>query len=363
MPIRTNRAFLTALGLALALWLASAVAHAGASRAGVAPGLIGVLAPATPAVSLVRGAGNAGGGDALAVLAFLGVLALLVIPSLRATRTGAASRMLAVWFAVIVAGWAAGVVSMVADDSGRLLAYGFPDAGLWVFSVGYLEPLRAGWAWGVVYGWVVGLVTVTVARRGDEPAPAGRQAGALAAATTAGAVSAIGWLAVATTHAAVDSTVDRYVTTARSEFALSVRLAADWALPVTTTRGVPSAVVLISALLVGAVVGSLVWLASRTAVLVGGRLVLFLGVWAAAIVGATVGGLPTAVASTGLQPEGDGRWAIGQTQLYGPSDGGASGALYGWIPALLVLGVLTLAQRRQPPLPPVPAPAPESEFV
>lgn len=357
MPIRTNRALLTALGLGLVLWFVSAVAHAGASRAGISPGLVGLLAPATPAVSLVRGAGYAGGGEVLAVLVFLGALALLVLPALRATRTGAAPRVLAVWFAVIVAGWAAGVVSMIAGEGGRLFAYGTPDAGLWLLTLGYLEPLRAGWAWGVVYGWIVGLAAVAVARRGEEPAPASRPAGALAAAITAGVVAAIGWWAVAAAHAAVDSTVDRYVTTARSEFALTVRLAADWALPVTTTRDAPSAVVLLSGLLVGGIVGGLVWLAVRTTVVTGGRLVLFLGVWAAAIVGATVGALPTVLASTGLDPEGDGRWAIGQSQLYGPTDGGASGAFYGWIPALLVLGVLAWARRASAPSEAEPVPA------
>jgi hypothetical protein len=356
VSIRTNRSLLTALGLGLVLWFASAVAHAGASRAGIAPGVIGLFAPATPAVSLVRGAGFAGGNDVLGAVVFLGALTALVLPALRATRTGAAARVLAVWFAVIVAGWAAGVAAMIADPTG-LFAYGFPGASPWLFTVGYLEPVRTGWAWGIAYGWLVGLVAVAVARRDEEPARVGRPAGALGAAIVAGAVAAIGWWAVAATHSAVDSTVDTYVTTARSQFALSVRVAADWLVPVTTSRGAPGAVVLLSGLCVGAIVGGLAWLAVRTTVLMGGRLVLFLGVWAAAIVAATVGAIPTVLATTGLDPEGDGRWIVGEIQVYGPTDGGASGALYGWIPALLVLGVMVWAQRSSAPAEVEPVPA------
>ena len=353
MPIRTNRALLTALGLALALWFATAVVHAAWTRAGAPPGVVGLLTPATPAVSLVRGAGSAGGPDVLAVIAFLAVLAGLVLPAIRAGRTGAAPRVLAVWFAVIVAGWAAATVSAVVL-AGSMTGFGLVD----VLTMGYGEAARAGCAWGVTYGWVVGLVTVAVARRGEEPLTIRRPSGALVAAITAGVVATVGWLVVAVAHVSVDDTVDRYVTTARSQFALAVREAADWVLPVTTARGAPDAVVVLSGLLVGAVVGVLTWLAARSTVVRGGRVVLFLGVWAAAIVGAAVGGLPTVVASTGLQPEGDGRWAIGQTQLYGPSDGGAAGALYGWIPALLVLAVLALAGRRAAPVEVEPEPEP-----
>lgn len=355
MPIRTNRAFLTALGLALVLWFASAVAHAAWTRAGAPPGLVGLVVPLTPAVSLVRGVGNAGGGDVLAAIAFLAVLAGLLLPPLRATRTGAVPRALAVWFAVIVAGWAAAVVATVAVWA-PMLQYGLLD----LLAYGYAEAARTGCAWGVTYGWVVAVVTVAVARRGEEPPTIRRPSGALVAALAAGGLSAIGWLVVAVAHVRVDETVDRYVTTARSQFALAVREAADWVLPVTTARGAPDAVVLLGGVLVAVVVGTLTWLAARTTVLQGGRLVLFLGVWAAAIVGAVVGGLPTVLASIGLSPEGDGRWAIAQTLLYGVSDGGASGALYGWIPALLVLGVLALARRLSTPAPSEPAPEPVS---
>ncbi|WP_456787628.1 hypothetical protein [Cellulomonas sp. P5_C5] len=355
MPLRTNRAFLTALGLALVLWFGTAVVHAAWTRAGAAPGLVGLVVPMTPAVSLVRGAGSAGGAGVLAVIALLAALAGLVLPALRATRTGAAPRVLAVWFAVIVAGWTAAVVWTLAVAA-PMVRYGLLD----LLAFGYGEAARAGCAWGVSYGWVVGLVTIAVARRGTEPPTLRRPSGTVVAAATAGVVAAIGWLVVAAAHVSVDETVDRYVTTARSQFALAVREAADWVLPVTTARGAPSAVVLLGGVLVGVVVGTLTWLAARSTLLQGGRLVLFLGVWAAAIVGAVVGGLPTVLASTGLDPDGDGWWVIGQTQLYGVSDGGASGALYGWVPALLVVGILTLAQRRAAHLA---APAPDPEPV
>lgn len=360
MPNRTNRALLTALGLALLLWFGSAAVHAAWTRAGAPPGLVGLVAPLTPAVSLVRGAGNAAGADVLATLAFLAVLAGLLLPPLRATRTGAVPRALAVWFAVIVAGWAAAVVATVVVAA-PMLQYGLFE----VLAYGYGEAARAGCAWGVTYGWVVAVVTVAVARRGAEPLTIRRPSGALVAAITAGVVSAIGWLVVAAAHVRVDETVDQYVTTARSQFALAVRESADWVLPVTTTRGAPDEVVLLGGVLVAVVVGTLTWLAARTSVLQGGRLVLFLGVWAAAIVGAVLGGLPTVLGSIGLSPEGDGRWAVGQALLYGVSDGGASGALYGWLPALLVVGVLALARRLAPATPtdltgsPEPEPEPE----
>ncbi|MBO3102341.1 hypothetical protein [Cellulomonas fengjieae] len=353
MAIRNHRALLTALGLGVVLWFGSAVVHAAWTRAAGPTGLVGLVAPTTPAVSLVRGAGSAGGSQVLATIAFLAVLAALVLPAVRATRTGAAARVLAAWFAVIVAGWAAATLQTLATI-GMFRGYAIRD----LLALGVGEPVRTGWAWGVSYGWVVALATVAVARRseqqagGEQQAGSGPALGAPAAAVTAGVVAAIGWLVAALAHVAVDDTVNQYVTTARSQFALSVRVSADWLLPVTTAGGAPGGVVLLGALLVGAVVGTLAWLAARTTVLQGGRLVLFLGVWAAAIVGAVVGGLPTALASTGLDPEGDGRWAIGQGQLYGPSDGGAAGAFYGWIPALLVVGLLVWTQRRVPAVEP-----------
>ncbi|WP_315094418.1 hypothetical protein [uncultured Cellulomonas sp.] len=352
MPIRTNRALLTALGLATVLWFASAAAHAAATRAGVAPGVVGLLAPATPAVSMVRGASPAGAWDVAAVVAFLGTLAVLVLPALRATRTGTAARVLAVWFAAIVAGWAAAFAWTV------VVAMPMIDYGLTtLLAMGFAEGARAGCAWGVTYGWVVALVTVAVARLGQEPANDAHRPGALAAGITAGAVAAIGWLVVAAAHVRIDDTVNQYVTTARSQFASMVRAGADWLLPVTTTAGASGGVVLLSGVLVGGVVGTLAWLAARTSVLPGGRLVLVLGVWAAAIVGAAVGGLPGILTTVELEPEGDGWWAVQQLLLFGPTDGGASGALYGWIPALLALGVLAWAARGTHPAAEEPAPA------
>ena len=100
----------------------------------------------------------------------------------------------------------------------------------------------------------------------------------------------------------------------------------------------------LSGVTVGIVVGTLVWFAARTTVLVGGRLVLFLGVWAAAIVGAVLGALPSTLFGRHRPADPDATW-VSELLFRHTTDGGASGALYGWIPAALVLGVLAVARR------------------
>lgn len=355
---RTILPALLAGGLSLVLWFGAGALHALLVRAGTPAGVVGFVAPATPAVPLVqRGLPDA--THVAAVVALLVVVMLLALPTATA-RTGFAPRVLAVWFAVVVGGAVAALASSVTTLT-VVLRYGY-DAVAQGVMLGFLEPVRVGAAWGATYGWVVGLATVALARRLDRPDDdAARRtgaSGALRAAVVVGLVSGLGWAVTAALHGWVDRTVAEHVTTTRSELALTVSTAADWLAPVTTAADASPGALLVCGALVGTIAGALTYVAVRTSVLPTGRLVLVLGVWAATVVGALVGAAPTVLVGLGLDPTGDGRWLVQQTLHLGPTDGGAAGLVYGWVPALLALAVVLRATPRPPTEPPA-APSPE----
>lgn len=345
--------------LSLGLWLATAALHALLARAGAPAGVVGFVAPATSAVPLVQ-YGQVEASHVAAVVALVAVVTALAIPGAGAARTGFAPRVLAVWFAAVV-GSAVAVLASTATVLSPVLQYGgVPQA----MRLAFLEPVRVGGAWGVTYGWVVGLVTVALARRleratvdaAHEP-PAQPASGALRAAVVVGVVAGLGWAVAAGLHGWVDRTVAEHVTTARSELAATVSTAADWLAPVTTAADASVGALLVCGALVGTIAGALTYVAVRTTTLPGGRLVLMLAVWASCAVAALVGAIPTVLVGLGLDPQGDGRWYAQQTLLYGPTDGGTAGLVYGWVPALLALVVVARATPRPPAGPPV-VPAP-----
>ncbi|GEM_PF-2789625 len=333
---RTILLSLAASGIALVVWLAVGALHVLLEHAGVPAGLQGFVAPATPAVLLVWHAPDTAlvAGIALAV-----VVAVLAAPSVHASGTGFAPRVLGVWFAVVVGGAVACGFSGWPTILG-MLQYG-TDGLTQAALLGMFEPVRRGTAWGATYGWVVGLAVVAIARRLEGGEPTARRAGgALPAALVVGAVAAAGWSLAAVAHGWVDRTVAEYVTTARSALAGTVSTAADWLAPVTTAGDASLGAVLACAGLVGTVAGGLTYVAARSTVLPAGRTVLVLAVWVACVAGALLGAIPTALVGVGLDPQGDGRYLAQSLLKSGPTDGGAAGLLYGWIPAVLALLVL-----------------------
>lgn len=351
---RTLLPALVAGFLSLALWLGAAAVHALLVRAGVPAGVVGFVAPATSGLSLVQ-YGVLEPWHVAAAVALVVAVAALALSGAGAARTGFAPRVLAVWFAA-----AAGGVVAVLTSSVMILSPVLRHEGLVpTLRVAMLDPVRVGAAWGATYGWVVGLATVALARRleratgdadqGPAVAPA---SGALRAAVVVGAVVGLGWAVAAGVHGWVDRTVAEHVTTARSELAATVSTAADWLAPVTTAADASPGALLVCGALVGTIAGALTYVAARATTLPGGRLVLVLAVWLSCVVAALVGAIPTVLVGLGLDPAGDGRWYVQQTLLDGPTDGGAAGLLYGWVPALLALLVVGRATARRPADPP-----------
>lgn len=336
----------------LLLWFAAGVLHVVLSRAGSPPGLVGLLAPSTAMRGPARILATASFVGPESVAVFVVVLAALARPVLRARSAGAGARVLGVWFAAIVAGLAPVLVTtataLLRLDHSLLAREGWVT----VLAYGYAEPLRTGCAWGLTYGWLVGLAAVALLRR-DALAPGGQRRppqprpGALVAGVVAGGLSALGWLLAAAADSLVVDALARSAPTTGREPGTTLLLELAWTLPVTTAAGRPFPLVLLSGVLVGVVVGALTWLAvrgtDRTA-----RLLPFLGVWAAAVVGTGLGALPTALAGHGSSPQGDERWMTVQSLLRSPTDGGAAGALGGWVPALAVLAVLAWLGRAAP---------------
>lgn len=350
--------------LSLGLWLGTAALHALLVRAGAPAGVVGFVAPGTSAVPLVQ-YGQVEASHVAAAVTLAVVVTALATPGAGAARTGFAPRVLAVWFAAVVGSGAAVLVS-----TATVLSPALPYGGLeQAVRLAFLEPVRVGGAWGVTFGWVVGLATVALARRLERTEvdavvePLARPAsGALRAALVVGAVAGLGWAVSAGLHGWVERTVAEYVTTARSELATTVSTAADWLAPVTTAADASLGALLVCGALVGTVAGALTYVAARTTTLPHGRLVLVLAVWASCAVGALVGAIPTVLVGLGLDPQGDGRWYAQQTLLYGPTDGGAAGLAYGWVPALLALLVVARATPRPPAASPA-APTPSVDVT
>ncbi|MDC7123303.1 hypothetical protein OMK64_17370 [Cellulomonas fimi] len=351
---RTLLPALVAGFLSLALWLGAAAVHALLVRAGVPSGVVGFVAPATSGVTLVQ-YGMVEPWHVAAAVALVVAVAALTLPGAGATRTGFAPRVLAVWFAAAVGGVVAVLTSSITILSPMLQHEGLVPT----LRAAMLEPIRAGAAWGATYGWVVGLATVALARRleratgdGDQGLAATPASGVLRAAVVVGVVSGLGWAVAAGVHGWVDRTVAEHVTTARSELAATVSTVADWLAPVTTAADASPGALLVCGALVGTIAGALTYVAVRTTTLPDGRLVLVLAVWLSCLVAALVGAIPTVLVGLGLDPVGDGRWYAQAMMLLGPTDGGAAGLLYGWVPALLVLLVVGRATSRRPADPP-----------
>ncbi|AEE44925.1 hypothetical protein [Cellulomonas fimi] len=359
LTIRTIRLALLASAAALTVWLLTGVLHVLLARLDVPAGLVGFVAPSTPAVGLAHGSV---GAALLAAATLVVAVGFLVLPALRAAGTGYAGRVLAVWLAVVVAGAAAALftgwpATVHALGQGR-------DGTVPLLMFGWFEPIRRGTGWGATWGWLVGLAVVALARRDEDrpEQPTVARPVATAAAVVAGLVAGAGWTVAAAVHAWVDRTVATHATTGRSTLAITVSTTADWFAPVTTAGEASTGALLACGGLVAAITGGLAYLAARTAAATHGRTVLVLGVWAACVAGALWGALPTALVGDGLDPTGDGRWLRQQDLLQlGPTDGGAAGLLYGWLPALLALLVVQRLRAATPvprePGGPSPAPA------
>lgn len=360
LTIRTIRLALLASATALTVWLLTGALHVLLVRLDVPAGLVGFVAPSTPAVGLAHGSV---GAALLAAATLVVAVAFLVLPALRASGTGSAGRVLAVWLAVVVAGAAAALftgwpATVHALGQGR-------DGTVPLLLFGWFEPIRRGTGWGATWGWLVGLAVVALARRDeDRPVqPTVTRPVATAAGVGAGLVAGAGWTVAAAVHAWVDRTIATHATTGRSTLAITVSTTADWLAPVTTAGEVSTGALLACGGLVAVIAGGLAYLAARTAA-PHGRAVLVLGVWAGCVAGALWGALPTALVGDGLDPTGDGRWLRQQDLLQlGPTDGGAAGLLYGWLPALLALLVVqrlraaTPASQEPDGPPPLPAAA------
>lgn len=316
---------------AVVAWFACGMLNVLGTRYRLPTDLVGLVAPWTHATWAVHEPVRGLLGGALGAAALVGVLLVAARPALRAQDAGTGVRVLATWFAVVLGGVAAAVVGALAVPL-TFGARGALASSLWA-------DVRTAGGWGVAYGWLVTLAVLPHLRRTSRPRTAGDE-GAVRVAVLAGGTAAVGWMVVAMLHATVESLVAQNVTTYRSPRAAALRSAADWLLPVSSATGARPVVVVVAGLLVGAVTAGLTWWAVRGGVGAAGRGLLVRAVWLAGTVAAVLGPVVVLLGPATYDPESAGPWLAAQRALLGPTDGGASGLLLGWVAALVAVWAL-----------------------
>ncbi|ROS31742.1 hypothetical protein [Cellulomonas sp. PhB150] len=318
---RTNAAILSAGGTAVLLWFALGSLGTSIERSGAWAAYL----PSIPAGTWWLTSVDAGGVFLVMVLVLALVLALS-IPVLRSTRTGGVAVVLALWWVTIAAG-ALGTLAwaVIRTDRG-------PYEAAWSSATA----LGPGAWWGLVSGWVVGLVGWRVrGSAGMVPAPAAHRlalpAAAGAAATTA-VLAAAGWALSGVLHSWALEQILPATSPARLDAQRLVEaflpLSRGMSVPVSDTDGSAYLLGAVALVLVVGLVGTAVGLAAS---LRGGRTALVLGLWFTAVLGSTV------AAFVSVLPLTEQVGGLGSLVRYGSAlvtAGGVWGLMYGWVAAL-----------------------------
>jgi len=318
---RTNAAILSAAVTALVLWFALGSLGTGISRSGAwSPYL-----PSIPAGTWWLTSVDAGGVFLVMVLVLALVLALS-IPVLRSTRTGGVTVVLALWWATIAAG-AVGTLAWSVIRTDRS-----PYEVAWSAATA----LGPGAWWGLVSGWLVGLVGWRVrGTAGIVPGPAAQRLAlpaAVGAAATTAVLAGTGWALSGVLRTWALERILPPTSPAR----LDAQRLVDAFLPLSRGMSVPVSDTDGSAYLLGAValalvVGLVGTAAGLAASLRGGRTALVLALSFTAVLGSTVAAFVSVLPLTG-QVGG-----LGSLLRYGSAlvtSGGVWGLMYGWLAAL-----------------------------
>ncbi|MET0788519.1 MAG: hypothetical protein ABWY33_04680 [Cellulomonas sp.] len=314
----TIRAAGAAASVAAVGWLLSGVVRATLSGSTVGSGaLVELLVPSTGG-SLVH--------TSVPRLVLAGLVGTLVVGAVTggvafaALRTRGAARaavVLACWCAAVLGSVGGQLVSGVLVQASPVIGYDLPSA-LWT-----------GPYWGVLYGWVVGLVVVAVLRRAGITLPSPEPVRAQAAAVTAGFAAGVGWALVGLLHRGAPPT--RLLSIVLSNSSTDY-LEAPGAAPVVAY--------VLATVVVGVVAALVTGVAARSVDLVSGRVAFVLAGWLGVVLAASAGPVVTAlgyVVGTGDD------WSLGlvlNVLAATVPTNALWGLLYGWLVALAALAAL-----------------------
>ncbi|MBO9554865.1 hypothetical protein [Cellulomonas sp.] len=283
------------------------------------------------------------GPVAVSTLVVAVVGALVTAGIARAARRGTVSAS-----AVVLSGWLAACLAGVAGAAVTTTQVGAQLGAVvtwrWVVSQGA--------TWGVVWGWVVGVVVLLALRRGGVARRGDVRPSAVAAAVVAGLVASAGW---ATSGWLLERVMTEVGTRTEARWQVT-----QWALALLPNSAGPDLAwfgapyvraYVLGAGLLGVVVAAAVVLAARGTVPArGGGLVVLAAWWASVVGGMVATAVAAAEAGTHLQGADMGD-PFGVLSLYiGSSAWQASGwgLMYGWIVGLVGWLVLRLVNRAAP---------------